>query len=130
VSHFLRPLLRSDQPFGLLIERTQTWLAERLEPAFDSKTRKQGLLGRQSLPEGHAVVIAPSQGVHTIGMRFPIDIVAVNREGRVVKVREAVASWRMVVALSAFAFVELPAGTCARVGVGVGDRLVVSPRQI
>ena len=130
MSHFLRPLLKSGEPFGLLLEGTDTWLAERVEPAFDSKSRKQGLLGRDSLPDGHAVVIAPSQGVHTIGMRFPIDVVAVSRDGRVVKVRERVPAWRMVWALSAFAFVELAAGACARTGVSVGNRLLLSRREI
>jgi hypothetical protein len=129
MAHFLRPLLGSGQGLGVLVERSQAWLANRLEPAFDSKARKQGLLGRESLPEGHAIVIAPSQGVHTIGMRFPIDIVAVDRQGGVVKVRERVPAWRMVIALSAFAFVELPAGTCARAGLAVGDRLLLASRE-
>jgi len=129
MSHFLRPLLNSREPFGLVVEGTQTCLAKRVEGAFDSKARKQGLLGRESLPAGHAIVIAPSQGVHTIGMRFPIDVVAVNRQGAVVKVRERVPAWRMVIALSAFAFVELPAGTCARAGLAVGDRLLLASRD-
>jgi len=129
MSHFLRPLLDSKEPFGLLIDRSQTWLADRVEPAFDSKSRNQGLLGRESLPDGCAVVIAPSQAVHTIGMRFPIDIVAVSRDGCVVKVRERVGAWRLMIAWSAFAVIELPAGACASAGIRVGDRLVVSPRQ-
>ena len=128
MSHFLRPLLSSHDPHGLLIERTQTWLAERLEPAFDSKSRKNGLLGRHELPDGHAIVIAPSQAVHTIGMHFPIDIVAVSRDGHVVKVRESVGAWRIMVAWSAFAIVELRPGACARSGLRVGDRLSVARR--
>ena len=128
MSHFLRPLLRGNEPYGLQIERTHTWLADRVEPAFDSKTRKKGLLGRDSLPDGSAVVIAPSQAIHTVGMRFPIDIVAASRDGRVVKVRERVGAWRVVLAWSAFAFIELAAGTCTRAGVRVGDRLLVIPR--
>jgi uncharacterized membrane protein (UPF0127 family) len=127
MSHFLRPLLRTSESFGLLIARTQTWLARHVEPAFDSTSRKQGLLGRDALPDSAAVVIAPSQAVHTFGMRFPIDVVAVGRDGRVVKVREGVGPRRVIAAWSAFAIVELAAGACARVGLRVGDRLVVSP---
>ncbi len=126
MSHFLTPLLRSKQPCGLLIERTQKWLATRLEMAFDSATRKKGLLGRDSLADDVGLVIAPSQAVHTFGMRFPIDIVAVGRDGRVVKVREAVKPRRMVFSFSAFAIVELPAGACARAGVSPGDQLLVA----
>jgi uncharacterized protein len=126
MSHFLTPLLRSKQPCGLLIERTQKWLAITLEMAFDSATRKKGLLGRDTLRDGNGLVIAPSQAVHTFGMRFPIDIVAVGRDGRVIKVREAVGPRRLVFALTAFAIVELPAGACARAGVSPGDRLLVA----
>jgi uncharacterized membrane protein (UPF0127 family) len=128
MSHFLRPLLRSNLSHGLLIERSHTWLADRLEAAFDSAGRRRGLLGRKDLPDGHAIVIAPSQAVHTAGMHFPIDIIGVSRDGQVVKLREHVGAWRIVVAWSAFAIVELRAGTCARAGIRVGDRLSVAPR--
>ena len=123
--HFLTPLLRSE-PCGLLIERTQTWLAIGLEAAFDSAARRKGLLGRDALRVGRGLVIAPSQGVHTFGMRFAIDIVAVGRDGRVLKVREAVKPRRIVLALFAFAIVELPVGACARAGLSCGDRLLVT----
>ena len=127
MAHFLMPLLRSTEPHGLKIERTGAWLAETLQPAFDSKTRKQGLLGRDGLEAGTGLVIAPCQAVHTFGMRFPIDVVAVARDGRVVKWRGSVDRRRIVVALSAFAIVELPTGTCAQIGVRPGDRLIVVP---
>lgn len=130
MSHFLTPLLTGAEPFGLRIERTETWLAEHLEPAFDSASRKRGLLGRDALTAGRGLVIAPSQGVHTFGMRFPIDIVAVNRHGEVVKLRERVAPRRLMLALSAFAIVELAAGTCLRAGVRTGDRLVIARSRL
>lgn len=126
MAHFLTPLLRSPEPCGLLHERTHTWLAERLELASDSATRKKGLLGRDALEAGRALVIAPTQGVHTFGMRFPIDIVAVSRDGRVVKYRGRVPSRRIVLAWSAFAIIELPAGTCDCVELAPHDRLLVA----
>jgi hypothetical protein len=129
MAHFLNPLIGSSERYGLLVERTGDWLADSLQPAFDSTARKKGLLGRNALDDGTAVVIAPSQGVHTIGMRFPIDIVAVSRDGCIVKLREAVGPWRLMIALSAFAIIELPAGTCARAGVRRGDRLRVVQRE-
>jgi hypothetical protein len=107
----------------LTIERTGLPLAHRLEIAGDSKSRKRGLLGRDHLPVDHAIVLAPSQGVHTFGMRFPIDIVAVDRQGRVVKIRSNVVPNRIVLAWSAFAILELAAGSVDRAQVVVGDRL-------
>jgi uncharacterized protein len=109
------------------IERSGALLAERIEIAGDSASRRKGLLGRDRLEPGCAVVIAPSQGVHTFGMRFAIDIVAVARDGSVVKIRSHVPPRRIVMAWSAFAIIELNAGSAAAVQLQVGDRLRVWP---
>lgn len=98
-------------------------LATRIEVAGNSESRRRGLLGRDRLEPGCGLVIAPSQGVHTFGMRFAIDIVAVSREGVVVKIRSNVRPRRIVIALSAFAILELAAGTAALAQLKVGDRL-------
>jgi uncharacterized membrane protein (UPF0127 family) len=87
-------------------------------------------LDHDTLPPQRGLVIAPTQGVHTFGMRFPIDIVAIDRAGRVVKYRRAVPPRRMVFALRAFAFVELAAGTIDRVGLREDDEVVIAPQLI
>jgi uncharacterized protein len=125
--HFLRSLLkRSGGPFRLLNARTGLPVATTLEGAFDSKTRKRGLLGRDSLPAGHALIIAPSNMVHTFFMRFPIDILIVRRDGHVVKVRQNVPARRLVGALRGFAVIEMAANELARSGTVAGDLLSVS----
>ena len=78
MSHFLRPLLaRHPVAQALVNERTGSVVAETLETAFDSGTRRRGLLGRDDLPAGSALVLAPCNAVHTVRMRFPIDVVFV-----------------------------------------------------
>ena len=106
------------------IQRTGTWLVRNLELASDSDTRRKGLLGRDSLDRGVGFVIAPSQGVHTFGMRFPIDIVGVARDGRVVKARGDVRPSRLVFALRAFAILELATGVAADAGLALDDVLI------
>jgi uncharacterized protein len=126
-AHFLRPLLKSEGgPFRLINERTGLPVATTLEPAFDSATRKRGLLGRDSLPAGHALIIAPSNMVHTFFMRFPIDILFVTRDGRVVKASANVPARRIVGALRGFAVIELAAGELARSQTLAGDRIAVT----
>ena len=56
-----------------------------LETAFDSGTRRRGLLGRDDLAAGTAMVLAPCNAVHTCRMRFPIDVVFAARDGRVTR---------------------------------------------
>ena len=58
-------------------------LASHVEPAFDSKARKRGLLGRDSLAADAVLILAPSSAIHTFSMRFPIDILFVARNGTV-----------------------------------------------
>ena len=121
---FLSPLLRSGGPsLALANTRHQGVVARTLLTAFDSKSRRTGLLGRDSLPEGCALIIAPSQAIHTFSMRFAIDVAFVSRDGRVIKVRQAVPPRRIAVALRAFAVIELPAGALERSDTKAGDRL-------
>jgi len=128
VKSFLSPLLRNDPtPHVLENARSGAIVADNLLTAFDSASRRQGLLGRDSLPEGNALIIAPSNAVHTFFMRFPIDIAFVRRDGRVIKVRSAVGPRRLAAAIRGFAVVELPAGALARSRTEPGDMLICRP---
>lgn len=123
---FLSPLLQSGgSSLALTNTRHGRIVARTLLTAFDSKSRKKGLLGRDSLPEGSALIIAPCQAIHTFSMRFVIDVLFVSKDGRVLKVRQAVPPRRIAVSLRAFAVVELPAGAIERSGTQAGDRLQV-----
>lgn len=126
--HFLRPLVEGPAA-DLVLQAVGASrpLATRLEPALDSATRRKGLLGRDGLAEGSALIIAPSNAVHTFFMRFPIDLIFASRDGRVLKVRHAVPARRMSGALRAFAVIEMAAGSIERAGLRVGDRLAVVP---
>ena len=123
MAHFLSGYVRGVTTSALTIERTGVPLATTIEIAGDSRSRKKGLLGRDGLDSGHAFVIAPCQGVHTFGMRFPIDVVAVNRDGTVVKTRAHVRPNRIVMAWSAFAIIELRADSLRASGLVVGDHI-------
>jgi uncharacterized membrane protein (UPF0127 family) len=129
--HFLEPLLKTPAPPQILcIDRPAgaTTLATTVEAAVDSASRRRGLLGRESLAPDAALVIAPTNGIHTFFMKFAIDVVFVARDGRVVKIARAVRPWRASLALRAFAVVELAAGAADRAALQVGDRLSVVAR--
>ena len=124
---FLAPLLREPgAPWQLRNARNNSVVAHHILQAFDSQRRRKGLLARDQLEDGYAMIIAPSSAVHTCFMRFPIDLAFVTREGTLLKTRASVGPWRVSVCLRAFAVVEWPAGTLARHGVVPGDRLFVS----
>jgi uncharacterized membrane protein (UPF0127 family) len=126
--HFLAPLLKTSGAASMLcIEGREPPLATVLETAFDSASRNRGLLGRDGLADGSALVIAPGSAIHTFGMRFPIDVIFAARDGRVLKLRRAIPSARLSMALRSFAVIEMAAGSIDRAALAVGDRLVVRP---
>jgi uncharacterized membrane protein (UPF0127 family) len=120
--NFLLPFIRrSGGSYELRNARTGRMLAHTIIPAFESASRRKGLLGRDALADGAAMIIAPTNAIHTFGMRFPIDVVFVRRNGEVVKIRERVMPWRVAIAHLAYAVIELPAGTVASSQLTVGD---------
>ena len=85
--------------------------------------RMRGLLGSPPLREGEAMVLGPCNMVHTVGMRYAIDIVFADRDGVICKVCAAVPAGRMRACLPAKYVVELRAGEAARRDWQVGRRL-------
>jgi uncharacterized membrane protein (UPF0127 family) len=102
-------------------------LARHLETAFDSASRKRGLLGRTHLEPESALIIAPCWSVHTFFMRFTIDVIFVARQGGIVALRPRVRPWRLAAGWGAYATIELPEGTIERAGVRAGDLLRLAP---
>ena len=126
-SSFLTPLLRSSAGnLTLRHARSGHVIATRILTAFDSASRRKGLLGRDRLEVGEVLILAPSNAVHTCFMRFALDLAFVARDGRVVKVCTDVPRWRIALAVRAYAVIEAPAGTFARAGLAAGDSVVVA----
>jgi hypothetical protein len=105
----------------------QTVLASCVEVAGNGEKRRRGLLGRDRLSFGEGLWIIPCEAVHTIGMRFPIDLVYLDRAHRIKKVRTGVSPWRLSACLSAHSVLELAGGTLRDSQSRPGDRLEFSP---
>jgi uncharacterized membrane protein (UPF0127 family) len=103
----------------------QTVLAQAAEVADTSAKRRTGLLKHERLEAGEGLWIVPCESVHTFFMKFPIDLVYLDKKRRVRKLRHAVPPWRMSACLTAHSILELPAGTVERSGTSVGDELVI-----
>jgi uncharacterized membrane protein (UPF0127 family) len=126
--NFLQPLKQSAAPLHRL-ERSSTGavLAARVLTAFDSSSRRTGLLKYDAMPDQAALVIAPTNAIHTFFMRFAIDVAFIDRSGKVVAGRHALVPRRMAMAWRAHAVIEMAAGTLARAGVVPGDSLALVP---
>lgn len=115
----------------LVVERDGALVAERARLARSFRERLVGLLGRDRLPPGEALILEPCSGVHTLFMRFTIDVAFLDAQGRVVALVESLRPWRMTrIHSGAVRTVELPEGTLQRAGVRLGDRLVAANPEI
>jgi uncharacterized membrane protein (UPF0127 family) len=90
--------------------------------ARTSAERNTGLLKRSALYRGEGLWIG-SCAVHTFFMKFPLDLVYIDRENVVRKVVRDVKAWRMSACASARSVIELPSGTIQRTFTERGDRL-------
>ena len=108
----------------------KTWLATKVHKADKFLTRLVGLLKRTRIGPEEALWLIPSKGIHTIGMKFPIDVVFLTKRKRVTKVAHEVPRRRIAMALLADSVLELPAGTAARTGTRKGDQLALESSQI
>jgi uncharacterized protein len=98
-------------------------VCERCRVADKPWTRLRGLLGRRGLPEGEGLLLRPVAAIHTWFMRFPIDVVFLDRELAIVGVEEALKPWRFAGRRGARSVLELRAGECKRLGLNSGERL-------
>jgi hypothetical protein len=85
----------------------------------------RGLLGRSGLEPGGGMLIDAAPSVHMFFMRFPIDVVFLDRDWTVVRVVHALKPWRVAGARRAVAALELAAGAAAEAGLEEGDVLVL-----
>jgi len=106
-------------------ETRQTVLAQGAEVADTSSKRRTGLLKHERLEPGEGLWIVPCESVHTFFMKFPIDLVYLDRRRKVKKVRHAVPAWRLSACLMAHSVLELPAGMAAETQTAVGDELAI-----
>lgn len=100
-------------------------VCERCEIPETAFGRARGLLGRDGLDPGEGMLIDRAGSVHMFFMRFPIDVVFLDRDRKVVGVRHGLRPWRVAGARRAVAALELPAGAAAEAGIGEGDVLVL-----
>ncbi len=103
-------------------ERTGTIFATTVRQAEGAWGNFRGLMLKKSMPEGHGLLFRPARGIHTHFMRFPIDLVFLDGEDRVSKIREAMPPWRFDFT-SAAGVIEMNPGAARAAGVQPGDQL-------
>ncbi|HTQ53722.1 MAG TPA: DUF192 domain-containing protein [Bryobacteraceae bacterium] len=102
-----------------------TVLADAADVADTSEKRRTGLLKHTGLEPGQGLWIVPCESVHSFFMKFAIDLVYLDRQKKVKRVRHRMVPWRMSACLTAHSILELPAGVVAATGTQKGDQLEI-----
>lgn len=103
----------------------QALLGDSITVADSSAARRMGLLKHEGLGKGEGLWILPCEAVHTFWMKFPIDVIFVNRKKRVTKIVSHMKRSRIAFSIRAQSVIELPAGTAEATGTEVGDVLEI-----
>jgi len=99
-------------------------VAEKVKIADRFITRLKGLMGSPELEDGTGLMLVPCNCVHTWFMRYPIDVVFINRENTIVKIVDSMKPYHIgSIVKQACSVLELKAGSCQKLGITVGDRL-------
>lgn len=119
---------------GYAFNRTRNaCLATNLSVAGTHWSRLRGLMGKDaaSFPAGDGLWIIPSRGVHTLAMRFPIDVLYLDRDHHVVHFEENLKPWRLAkVSMRTASVLELPGNTLKASGTAVGDAIEIAVNGI
>jgi len=116
-------------PQGFAFNRTRrAFLATQLSVAGTYWSRLRGLMGAAATNfcAGQGLWIVPSHGVHTLAMRFPIDVVYLNEDGVVIYAKPNLKPWRVAaVRMGAASVLELPHDTLQATGTAIGDHIEI-----
>ena len=93
----------------------------RVANAFVARFR--GLMLTAALEPGTGLLFPRTSSVHTHFMRYPIDVVFLDADGRVVSIRPALRPWRFASSRGSSSVLELAAGEAARLELAEGDVL-------
>jgi uncharacterized membrane protein (UPF0127 family) len=109
----------------------QTWLATKVRKADNFLTRLVGLLKRTHLGPEEALWLMPSKGIHTIGMKFPIDVVFLTKSNEVIGLISGMPPYRISsVHFRGYSVIELPNGTIRKSRTEIGDKLEISLAEV
>ncbi len=104
----------------------QSVLADKANRARTFLSRGRGLMLRPPLPEGGGLVIEPCNSIHMFFMRYPLDVLFLDKEGKVLFMYRGIKPWHMGrVVRGARVAIELPEGVIDNTETQVGDRVTI-----
>lgn len=99
-------------------------LADNVKIADTFISRLKGLMWSANLEDGVGLMLVPCNCVHTWFMRYPIDVVFIDKDNVIVKIEESMLPYRIgPIVKQARSVLELKSGKCRKLGIDVCDRI-------
>lgn len=121
---------KSRQTYCVFNKTRESFLSLSVKPADTHFARLRGLLGRLRLKSDEGIWVIPSQGIHTIGVFVPIDLIYLDSDHRVIHTIESLGSFRIgPIRRNCASVLELPTRTVYSSQTQVGDELLICPPE-
>jgi uncharacterized protein len=121
---------KSRRGYCVFNKTRESFLSLRVSAADTHFTRLKGMLGRLRLKSDEGIWMIPSQGVHTIGVLVPIDLIYLDSDHRVIHTIESLGSFRIgPIRRNCVSVLELPPRTIYSSQTKVGDELLICPSE-
>jgi len=105
-------------------------LGNKIYLANNSITRLSGLMGKESFGEIDGMLIKPCNSIHTFFMKFPIDVIFISKDNKIIRVVENLKEWKISpIVFKAHSTLELPIKTIEKTNSEVGDILEISKKN-
>jgi len=123
---------KAHRTYCVFNETRESFLSMRVTPADTQVSRLRGLTGRLRLKSDEGIWVVPSQGIHTIGVRFAIDLIYLDAAHRVIDLTESLGSFRIgPLRLKCASVLELPVQTICSSRTQINDQLLIcSPEEM
>jgi len=121
-----------NETFCVYNRARETFLSLSVTRADTHFARLKGLLGRVKLRSDEGLWTIPSQGIHTICMLFPIDVIYLDSENRVIHLIEDLGTFRIApIRMGSASVLQLKTRTIYSSNTQIGDELLIcSPEEI
>jgi uncharacterized membrane protein (UPF0127 family) len=118
--------VKKTQTFYVFNLTRQCFVSLGVNPADTHMSRLRGLLGRMKLRTDEGLWIVPCQGIHTIGLLFPIDVIYLDANGRVIHIIERLGPFRVSsIRIHSHSLLQLPTRAIYSSNTEIGDQLMI-----
>lgn len=105
-------------------KETNALIADNIGLANTMITRFVGLMNKKKLEDNEGILLTPCSSIHMMFMKFPLDIVFLDKKNKVIKIIENIKPWKISpVVFMAQSVLELPSGTVSKIGLKINDIL-------